>query len=155
MYTQTHMPKFILIVVVSLLMLALTACGSSAYADALNPAIDQFNAATNTVNVQIDALIADNGLFENAAWKSETVTALSTLKGTAQALSNLPAPEEEYTRLNALVQELASKTILATDTYKAAIEAQDTTMWEQGGPYLDRINELLPQINAEIDRLNQ
>ncbi|OGO75406.1 MAG: hypothetical protein A3K45_02600 [Chloroflexi bacterium RIFOXYC12_FULL_59_14] len=44
---------------------------------------------------------------------------------------------------------------LAEDAFNAAIAAQDINLMNKGGPYLDRVNELLPQINAEVDRLNQ
>jgi predicted nucleotidyltransferase len=37
----------------------------------------------------------------------------------------------------------------------AAIEAQDVTKMNDASSYLDRVNELLPQINAEVNRLNQ
>ncbi len=150
----THVKKFTLVLLTGLLALTLTGCGSD-YIDAFNPAIEQFNAAVETVNTQIDALIADNAMFEDAAWQSDTSTALSTLKGAAEALTNLPEPEEEYARLNELVQELASQTMQAADIYNAAIESQDITKMNDGSGYLDRVNELLPQINAEVDRLNQ
>jgi hypothetical protein len=45
--------------------------------------------------------------------------------------------------------------MLAADAFNAAIDAQDITMMNEGSSYLTRVNELLPQINAEVDRLNQ
>jgi hypothetical protein len=91
MHIQTFTRKSTLVFLASLLLLLLTAC-SSEYLDAFNPAIDQFNAASDAVNVQIDALNQDNALFEDPAWQSTFSTALSTLKGAAQALDNLPGP---------------------------------------------------------------
>ena len=151
---QSNPKKFVFVFLASLLLLTLTGCGST-YIDAFNPAIEQFNTAANAVSAQMDALTADNALFEDAAWQSETSTLLSNFKGAAEALTNLPEPEEEYVKLNSLVQELASQTMLAADAFNAAISAQDITLMNDGGPYLDRVNELLPQINAEVDRLNQ
>ena len=146
--------KAILVVLSSLLLLTLTGC-SSAYIDAFNPAIDQFNIAATELSAQMDALTADNALFEDPAWQSDTGAILSNLKGAAQTLANLPDPEEEYVMLDGLVQELASQSMLAADAYNAAIDAQDIEMMNEAGTYLDRVNELLPQINAEVDRLNQ
>jgi hypothetical protein len=154
MTTKTVVRKTILVFLVSLLLLTLTGC-SSTYIDAFNPVIEQFNAAANEVSVKMNALVADNALFEDAVWQSDTSTALSNLKGAAEALTNLPEPEEEYVQLNSLVQELASQSMLAADAFNAAIDAQDVTMMNDGNQYLDRVNELLPQINAEVDRLNQ
>ena len=154
MTKQTVLRKTTLVFLVSLLLLTLTGCSSS-YIDAFNPAIEQFNAAANDVSAQMDALVADNALFEDATWQSDTSTALSILKGAAEGLTNLPEPEEEYVQLNTLVQELASQSMQAADTYNAAIDAQDISMMNDGNQYLDRVNELLPQLNAEVDRLNQ
>jgi len=154
MNTKTVVRKTILVFLVSLLLLTLTGC-SSTYIDAFNPVIEQFNAAANEVSAKMDALVADNTLFEDAVWQSDTSTALSNFKGAAEALTNLPEPEEEYVQLNSLVQELASQSMLAADAFNNAIDAQDVTMMNDGNQYLDRVNELLPQINAEVDRLNQ
>jgi outer membrane murein-binding lipoprotein Lpp len=154
MTTQSRIQKIALVFLASLLLLTLTGC-SSTYIDAFNPTIEQFNTAANEVSAQMDALVADNALFEDAAWQSDTSTALSSFKGAAEALKNLPAPEEEYVKLNTLVQELASQSMLAADAFNAAIDAQDITMMNEGSSYLTRVNELLPQINAEVDRLNQ
>ncbi len=154
MTTQSRIQKTALVFLASLLLLTLTGC-SSTYIDAFNPTIEQFNTAANEVSAQMDALVADNALFEDAAWQSDASTALSSFKGAAEALSNLPEPEEEYVKLNTLVQELASQSMLAADAFNAAIDAQDITMMNEGSSYLTRVNELLPQINAEVDRLNQ
>jgi len=152
--TQSGMKKVILPFLAALLLLTLTGC-SSTYIDAFNPAIDQFNLAANAVSAQMDALVADNALFDDPTWQSDTGTILSNFKGAAEALTNLPQPEEEYVKLNNLVQELASQSMLAADAFNAAIDAQDITKMNDGSQYLDRVNELLPQINAEVDRLNQ
>lgn len=154
MTTQSRIQKIALVFLASLLLLTLTGC-SSTYIDAFNPTIEQFNTAANEVSVQMDALMADNALFEDANWQSDASTALSSFKGAAEALSNLPEPEEEYVKLNTLVQELASQSMLAADAFNAAIDAQNITMMNEGSSYLTRVNELLPQINAEVDRLNQ
>jgi hypothetical protein len=154
MNIQTVFRKTALVFLVGLLLLTLTGC-SSTYIDAFNPVIEQFNAAATEVSAQMDALLADNALFEDPVWQSNTSTALSNFKGAAEALTNLPEPEEEYVQLNTLVQELASQSMLAADAYNAAIDAQDTNMMSDGNQYLDRVNELLPQLNAEVDRLNQ
>jgi hypothetical protein len=151
---QSNVKRITFVFLASLLLLTLTGC-SSTYIDAFNPVIEQFNTAANAVSAQMDALTADNALFNDTAWQSETSTLLSNFKGAAEALTNLPQPEEEYVKLNDLVQELASQSMLAADAYNAAISAQDITLMNKGGPYLDRVNELLPQINAEVDRLNQ
>lgn len=149
-----NVKKLPLLFLVAVLLLTLTGC-SSEYIDAFNPAIDQFNTAAVAVSAQMDAVTADNDLFSDPAWQSDTSTALANFKGAAQALANLPDPEEEYAQLDVLVQELASQSILAADGYNAAIDAQDIEMMNEASSYLDRINELLPQINAEVDRLNQ
>lgn len=154
MSIQRNIKKTALVLMASLLLLTLTGC-SSTYIDAFNPTIEQFNAAANEVSAQMEALMADNALFEDANWQSDASTALSNFKGAAEALTNLPEPEEEYVQLDSLVQELASESMLAADAFNAAIDAQDITMMNDGSSYLDRVNELLPQINAEVDRLNQ
>jgi hypothetical protein len=151
---QTNVKRVTFILVASLLLLTLTGC-SSTYIDAFNPVIEEFNTAANAVSTQMNALVADNALFNDAAWQSETSTVLSNFKGAAEALTNLPQPEEQYVSLNTLVQEMASQSMLAADAFNAAIEAQDVNMMNEAGSYLDRVNELLPQINAEVDRLNQ
>jgi hypothetical protein len=151
---RSNVRKAIFVFLASLLLLTLTGC-SSAYIDAFNPAIDQFNAAAVEVSALMDAVTADNALFEDSVWQSDTSTALSNFKGAAQALQSLPEPEEDYVKLNDLVQELASQSILAADTFNDAIAAQDIEMMNKGSSYLERVNELLPQINAEVDRLNQ
>jgi hypothetical protein len=154
MCIQTTIKKIIPVFIAILLLLTLTGCGST-YIDAFNPVIEQFNIAANDVSTQMNALIADNALFNDAVWQSDTSTALSNLKGAAEALTNLPQPEEQYVQLNTLVQEMASQSMLAADAFNAAIEAQDVTMMNNASSYLDRVNELLPQINAEVNRLNQ
>jgi hypothetical protein len=151
---QTNVKRVTFILVASLLLLTLTGC-SSTYIDAFNPVIEEFNTAANAVSTQMNALVADNALFNDAAWQSETSTVLSNFKGAAEALTNLPQPEEQYVSLNTLVQEMASQSMLAADAFNAAIEAQDVNMMNEAGSYLDRVNELLPQINAEVNRLNQ
>lgn len=154
MFPSVRTKTIVSLFLASLLLLTLSGC-SSAYVDAIGPVIDEFNASVDKIDVQMSILIADNAMFDDAAWRSETSTALSNWKGTAEALTNLPEPEEEYAQLNALIQEMASQAILAADAYNAAIDAGDIQLMNDGGPYMDRVNELLPQINAEINRLNQ
>ena len=154
MTVQNKLKKVVLVFLAVLMMLTLSGC-SSTYVDAFTPAIEQFNLAAYAVSAQMDALTADNTLFEDPIWQSETSTVLSNLKGAAEALTNLPDPEEEYARLDSLVQEMASESMLAADAYNEAIAAQDVNALNEAGSFLDRVNELLPQINAEVDRLNQ
>ncbi|MBI5294220.1 MAG: hypothetical protein HY869_02005 [Chloroflexi bacterium] len=154
MFTPARTKTIVSFFLACLLLLTLSGC-SSTYVDTLGPIVDEFNTSVDKIDTQMSILIADNAMFEDAAWQSETSAALSNWKGTAEALTNLPEPEEEYMQLNALIQEMASQAILAADAYKAAIDAGDIQLMNDGGPYMDRVNELLPQINAEINRLNQ
>lgn len=154
MHAQVNIKKLVPVFLSILLLLMLTGCGST-YIDAFNPVIEEFNTAANALSAQMNALVADNTLFEDATWQSETSTVLSNFKGAAEALTNLPQPEEEYVQLNSLVQEMASQSMLAADAFNAAIDAQEITMMNKGSSYLTRVNELLPQINAEVNRLNQ
>ena len=151
---QSTMKKTVLVVLASLLLLTLTGC-SSTYIDAFNPVIEQFNTAANELSTQMNALVADNTLFQDPTWQSKTGTILSNFKGAAEALTKLPQPEDQYVQLNTLVQEMASQSMLAADAFNAAISANDITKMNDGSKYLDRVNELLPQINAEVNRLNQ
>lgn len=145
---------FVLPVVLVLSVFALTACGS-AFVDALNPAIDEFNSAANDFNDQLEIVNRDNDKFTDPEWIASTETTLATLRGAGQALRNLPETDSnEYDRLNGLVQQLADATINFVDRYRAAIAAGDIFLTDDADPYLDLINELLPQINAEISRLD-
>jgi hypothetical protein len=155
MVTPARTKKLICLVLASLIVLSLTGCGSSPYAKALTPIIEQFNLAVDSVNKQLTALIKDQTVFEDAGWKSATTTALMNWNGAAQALLDLPKPEEEYVKLNDMVQELAKQSILAADAYKNAIKTGDITLMNDGSPFMDRVNSLLPQINTEMERLNQ
>jgi hypothetical protein len=134
--------------------LMLTACGS-AYVDALNPAIDEFNNATSAFNAQLDVVNADNAKFTDPQWVADTETTLATLRGAGQALKSLPEPDsEDYTRLASLVEQLGDASISYADTYGAAISAGDISQTDAAGPFMDKINELLPQINAEVTSLD-
>jgi hypothetical protein len=147
--------KVSLVILFGVLALALAACGS-AYIDALNPAIDEFNNATQALNAQLDVINADNAKFSDPQWRAETETSLAALRGAAQTLKNLPEPDsEDFNKLNGLVQQLADATLQAADAYGAAIKADNIDMMNDAGPFMDEINELLPQINAEVGRLNQ
>ena len=148
------MKRSALVFLASLLLLSLTGC-SSTYVDAFNPAMEEFSTAANELSARLDALIADNALFDDPTWQSETGAIVSTFKGAAEALTKLPQPEDEYVKLNDLVQEMASQSMLAADAFNAAFAAQDLAKMNDGSKYLDRVNELLPQINAEMKRLNQ
>jgi hypothetical protein len=154
MPNQNGVRKTVLVFLACLLLLTLSGC-SSTYIDAFNPAIEQFNIAAEDVSTQMNALVANNALFEDATWQSDASTALSNFKGAAEALTNLPDPEEEYVKLDNLVQELASQSMLVADAFNKAIDAQDVNMMNDASSLLDRVNELLPQINAEVNRLNQ
>ncbi len=148
------MKRSVAVFLASLLLLTLTGC-SSTYVDAFNPVMEQFSITANELSAQLDALIADNTVFQDPTWQSKTGGILSNFKGAAEALTKLPQPEEEYVKLNDMVQEMASQSMLAADAFNAAIEAGDITKMNEGSKYLDRVNELLPQINAEMNRLNQ
>lgn len=155
MITVTRNSKVLLMLLVGLLALTLTACGSS-YVDALNPAIDEFNGAVASFNAQLDVVNNDNAKFTDPQWAAETQTSLSALRGSAQALNNLPAPDsDDYTRLAGLVKQLADATLKAVDAYNAAIASGDINQIDNAGPHMDQINSLLPQINAEVGRLNE
>ncbi len=147
--------KFVLLAMLVVAAFALTACGS-AYIDALNPAIDEFNNAAFGLNAQLDIVNADNSKFTDPQWVAETETALATLRGAAQALKNLPEPDsDDYTKLNGLVQQLADATLKAAEAYQAAIKSQDVSRMSDAGPSMDLINSLLPQINAEVARISE
>jgi len=146
--------KFVLPALLTLSVFVLTAC-SSAYIDALNPAIDQFNNATNSLNAQLDIVNADNAKFTDPKWVADTETALAAVRGAGQALKNLPEPDsEDYTKLAGLVEQLADATIKIADDYGAAIESQDISNLSAAGDGMDTINELLPQVNAEVVRIS-
>jgi hypothetical protein len=146
--------KFLLPLVLIFSALALTACGS-AYLDALNPAIDEFNNASEKLNAQLDIVNNDNSKFTDPQWVAETETVLSALRGAGQALKNLPEPDsDDYKKLNGLVQQLSNATIKVADDYGAAIKSQDMSQLSASGSTMDTINELLPQINAEVSRIS-
>jgi hypothetical protein len=74
----------------------------------------------------------------------------------ANALKSLPAPDsDEYTKLSGLVEQLGDATIEAADAYSAAIASGDVSRISDANPSMDKINELLPQINAEVGRLSE
>lgn len=146
--------KFLLPLVLIFSALALTACGS-AYLDALNPAIDEFNNASEKLNAQLDIVNNDNSKFTDPQWVAETETVLSALRGAGMALKNLPEPDsDDYKKLNGLVQQLSNATIKVADDYGAAIKSQDMSQLSDSGSTMDTINELLPQINAEVSRIS-
>lgn len=155
MNTVARKNKFLIMLMVALFALVLTACGSE-YVDALNPAIDEFNNAASSFNAQLDVVNNDNSKFTDPQWVAEAETSLSALRGSAQALNNLPAPDsDEYNQLSSLVKQLADATLKATDAYKAAIDSGDISQIDNAGPHMDQINTLLPQINAEVGRLSE
>ena len=146
--------KFLLPLILIFSVLALTACGSS-YLDALNPAIDEFNNASEKLNAQLDIVNNDNSKFTDPQWVAETETVLSTLRGAGQALKNLPEPDsDDYKKLSGLVQQLSNATIKVADDYSAAIKSQDMSQLSASGSTMDTINQLLPQINAEVSRIS-
>ncbi|MBM4236661.1 MAG: hypothetical protein FJ152_09390 [Firmicutes bacterium] len=138
-----------------LLVLTLAGCGST-YVDAFNPAIDEFNDALNNFNTQIDVVNDDNSMFTDPQWVAETETTLSVLHGSAQALSTLPEPDsDEYSKLADLTKQLADTTLEAADAFRAAIDSGDINQIDNADPFFDQINSLLPQINAEVGRMNE
>ncbi len=146
--------KFVLPMLLTLSVFVLTACGS-AYIDALNPAIDQFNNATSSLNAQLDIVNADNAKFTDPKWVADTETALAAVRGAGQAFKNLPEPDsDDYAKLAGLVEQLADATIKIADDYGAAIESQDISNLSAAGDGMDTINELLPQVNAEVARIS-
>jgi len=146
--------SFTLTVLLVLSVFTLTACGSG-YVDALNPAIDEFNDAASAFNAQLSIVNNDNSKFTDPQWVAETETTLAAMRGAGQALKNLPEPDSsDYNRLNNLVQQLADASLNFADKYGAAIRAGDISMTDDADPFMDKINELLPQINAEVSRLD-
>ncbi|MFO7583249.1 MAG: hypothetical protein R6W69_00855 [Anaerolineales bacterium] len=146
--------NFVLPAILVMSIFVLTACGS-AYVDALNPALDEFNNAASALNAQVDVVNNDNSKFTDPQWVAESETTLASLRGAGQALKSLPAPDsDDYNRLNSLVQQLADASIGYADAYGAAIKSGDISQADNAGPFMDKINELLPQINAEVSRLD-
>lgn len=146
--------KLAIPVILIVMAITLTAC-SDAFVDALNPAIDVFNEAAENFNDQMDLLTADNEIFSDPDWVASTETSLSVLRGAGLALRNLPEPDSsDYNRLNSLVQQLADATVSFVDTYRTALASGNISLTDDADPYMDKINELLPQINAEISRLD-
>ena len=146
--------SFTLTVLLVLSVFTLTACGSG-YVDALNPVIDEFNDAASAFNAQLSIVNNDNSKFTDPQWVAETETTLAAMRGAGQALKNLPEPDSsDYNRLNNLVQQLADASLNFADKYGAAIRAGDISMTDDADPFMDKINELLPQINAEVSRLD-
>ena len=146
--------NFVLPAILVLSIFVLTACGS-AYVDALNPALDEFNNAASALNTRLDVVNDDNSKFTDPQWVAETETTLASLRGAGQALKNLPEPDsDDYNRLNSLVQQLADASISYADTYGAAIKTGDISQADNAGQFMDKLNELLPQINAEVSRLD-
>ncbi len=142
-------------IVVGLLALTLMGCGST-YIDAFNPAIDEFNTALTGFNTQVDKVNNDNSMFTDPQWVAETETALSTLHGSAQALNNLPETDsEEYDKLADLTMQMADTTMDAADAFRAAIDSGDIDQLDGADIYIDQINSLLPQLNAEVGRLSE
>jgi hypothetical protein len=156
MLTKTRLIHIVLLLTASLFLLTSTGCSAkNAYAEALGPTIDEYNTAASALDAKMSALTADNALFTDPTWQSETSAVISNWKGASEALTKLPQPEQQFTALNDLVQEMAAKSIQAADTYNAAITAGDITKMNDGNAFLTRVNELLPQINAEINRLSK
>jgi hypothetical protein len=146
--------KLFLPVLLLIMAFALTAC-SDAYIEAFNPAIDQLNEAVTAVNAQLDIINADNSKFTDPQWASDTKSTLAVLRGAGQALKNLPAPDSsDYNRLNSLAGQIGDAAIGFADSLGAAIDAGDISQTDAADAYMNKINELLPQINAEVDRIN-
>jgi hypothetical protein len=144
-----------LLVLFVTLAFALTACGDG-WVGAYNPAIDTFNNAMNVVNTQLEAVSNDNGLIADPTWKSETASALTTLKNAAAGLQNLPAPQDTTLKqVDGLVKQVAAESIAAADGYQTAIDSGDMALVDEPNSHMDKINELLIQINTLIAQYNQ
>ena len=147
--------KPILLALFAMLALGLAACGE-AWVDAYNPAIDTFNQAIGALNTQLEAVSNDNGLIADPTWKSETASALLALKDAAAGLQNLPAPQDATLKeVDGLVKQVAAESIAAADGYQTAIDAGDMALVEEPNGHMDKVNELLPQINTLIAQYNQ
>ncbi len=146
--------KFFLPVLLLIIAFALTAC-SDAYIEAFNPAIDQLNEAVSGINTQLDVINADNAKFTDPEWVSDTKSALAVLRGAGQTLKNLPAPDSsDYNRLNSLAGQIGDAAIGFADSLGKAIDSGDISNTNEADDYMNKINELMPQINAEVDRIN-
>ena len=154
MTLPTRIKPILLFCIACLLALSLAACGKK-YEDALQASIQQFNASAAAVDAQLSKLVANTTLFNDPAWQKETGTALADWKSAAEALSELPKPEDKFIPLNVLVKELSTQTIQAADAFSEAIASGDIVQMNNGTEYLNRVKELLPHINQEMDRINQ
>lgn len=155
MKTTSINSKGFLILVVGLLVLILTGCGSDDV-DAFGPAIDEFNLARDNFNDQLDVVKDDKSKFTDPQWVDETLTALSVLVDSAQALRNLPEFDSEVSnRLADLTKRLADTTEKAADAFRAAIDSGDIDQLDNASPYFDQINSLLPQLKEVVERLRE
>jgi outer membrane murein-binding lipoprotein Lpp len=150
MFTRTKTPLLVLFVLFALM---LTACGSE-YVDAFNPVIDELNSAAQEVNAQVAIFNNDNAAFEDPQWRSDMESALAALDGAAVAITNLPEADEDYKKLDNLIQQVAEAAFGVVNAYGDAFENDDINLVDDANQYMTEINRLLPQVNAEVTRLS-
>jgi hypothetical protein len=154
-----NMPKFasrpLLAILCIVLAFSLTACGS-AWVNAYNPAIDEFTKALEALNPQLESVSNDINLVADGGWQNRTRSALATLKNAATQLENLPTPEDPILQqADILAKQVAAESNAAAAGYYAIIDAGELSLIDDPNSHMDKINELIPQINALIGQYNQ
>jgi hypothetical protein len=147
--------KSVILVLVAILALTLTGCADDTYVNALNPALDNFNAAQKLFDTQVGKLNQDNTLLSDATWQSDTKTALAKLDKAGKAFASLPAAPDRLKAVDGLVKQVAFEANTVVTLYTQLIDNQDMTQLDAANPHVTNIANLIGQINDEIDKANK
>ena len=147
--------KPVILLLAVALVLALAGCADDTYVNALNPALDDFNAARTAFNKQINKLSDDNTQLADATWQNDTKAVLSKLDKAGKAFASLPPAPDRLKKVDGLVKQVAFETNTVVTLYTQLIDNQDMSQLDAANTHVTNISDLIGQMNDEIDKADK
>jgi len=142
-------------VLIVLLSLSLTACGDNGYADAANQALSNYNDASGAAIDQLSKINDDNSMVSDPSWKKDTLSVLDDFETAGQAFASLPEAPDEFKKADGLMKKAAFEIQTFVDTGKRMVDNEDINEVDALNEQLNKINDLITQIDAAIEEGNQ
>jgi flagellar hook-associated protein FlgK len=139
---------------VVMLSIILTACGDNGYADAANQALANYNDASGAAIDQLSKINDDNSIVSDPTWKKDTLKVLDSFQAAGQAFASLPEAPDEFKKADGLMKKVAFEIQTFVDTGKRMVNNEDINEVDALNSQLDKINDLITQIDAAIEEGN-
>jgi hypothetical protein len=152
-FRSTH--KSVLVSLIIVFALGLTACGLDEYADAINTALANFNAAGQAVTEQLFMINDNNDIIGDPEWQENMLAAVDELEAAGKAFASLPETPAGYEEVDSLVTDLAFATTSLTDSIRTMIDTQDINQIDTINENMSAMNDLVTQTDAAIAAANE